>query len=229
MNAAGSDSMQLVEVAGPRVLPRFVALYAARLLDNGRNMYFAAGRQCAAMAIAQLGAGIPPQDVPRGAAGEPVWPAGLTGSITHKGDFFAAAVARRSDALSVGLDAELVMDSDRAFAIARIVLLAGERSVGGDSISPALRVSLFFSIKEAVFKCLYPVVLKRFYYEALAITAVNVSEGTFVAELAVTLGDDFPVGRVLSGRFELDDQRVYTGIWLPPDSATDRAAVRLKQ
>jgi enterobactin synthetase component D len=216
--------MQLVGVTTPRVLPPFVALYAARLLDGDRSMYFAAGRHCAAIAITQLGDGIQSGDLPRGPAGEPVWPAGLTGSITHKGDFFAAAVARQSDALSIGLDAEEVMEDDRASAVSKVILLPRENSIGGDTLSPALRVSLFFSIKEAVFKCLYPLVLKRFYYDALAITAVSVSRGSFVAELATSLTDDFPAGRVLAGRFEVDEERVYTGIWLPPSIGTGTAA-----
>ena len=178
-------------------------------------MSFAAGRECAARAAAQLGAQ-PPIDVPRGAAGEPVWPDGLTGSITHKDWFFSAAVARQSEALAIGIDAERIIDADRAAVIARRVALPQEGFVGGQTLAPGLRVSLLFSIKEAVFKCLYPLVLRRFYYDALSVTAIDLAAGTFDSELTARLSDQFPAGKLLSGRLAVAEARVHTGIWLPP-------------
>ena len=69
-----------------------------------RRREFAAGRACARNALAKLG--MPEVAIPRGAHGEPVWPAGAVGSITHCDGFCACAVARRELIWSVGIDAE---------------------------------------------------------------------------------------------------------------------------
>jgi enterobactin synthetase component D len=210
--------MQCFPVNSPPILPSFVACCAARLPAIDHRLYFAAGRRCAAEAIVQLDGHAAITDVPKGKSGAPVWPEGLVGSITHSGDFVAAAVARRSEAQSLGLDVEHLISADRAAAISRHVLLPRELDVGGDTLSPARRVILFFSIKETVFKCLFPLVLTRFYYDALAVTAVDFRAGTFHAELVTNLSDQFPLGRTLSGRFAVDDRRVYSAMWLLPDA-----------
>ncbi len=83
------------------------------------------------------------------------------------------------EALAIGIDAEQIIASDRASDIAPRVTLPKEAVVGGRSLAPGLRVSILFSIKEAVFKCLYPLVLKRFYYDALSVTTIDLAAGTF--------------------------------------------------
>lgn len=129
-------------------------------------------------------------------------------------------VARRSHALGIGLDAEQLMTAARASGVANQILLPEEVTVGGDSITAALRVTLFFSIKEAVFKCLYPLVLRRFYYDALAVRTVDPTEGTFLAELMTDLSEAFRAGQILSGHFAVDDRRVYSGLWLQGSEVT---------
>jgi enterobactin synthetase component D len=205
--------MRLEPIGRLRILPEFVACCSARLVPAHHRMYFGAGRECAARAMAQLGAGV--TEVGRGPGGEPLWPPGFTGSITHKDDYISAAVARTSDASSIGIDTERIVDSDTADRIARLVLLPQEGSLGGDALPAPLRVSLLFSIKESVFKCLYPLVRRRFYYDALAVTALDLHARVFHAQLVKQQGD-WLVGHPLSGRFDIENERVHTGIWLPP-------------
>ena len=206
--------MQLIPVASPRVLPDFVACRSARIADADHRLHFDAGRECAASAIRQLTGKPPDHPLPRGPAGEPVWPAGLIGSITHTGDFVSAAAALASAARGIGLDAEQIVSPARAARVAAMVMLPGEASVGGEPLSHPVKVTLLFSIKEAVFKCLYPLVLKRFYYSALLVTDLDFGNGIFGAELAEPLADGFPAGHRLSGRFQIDGARVYSGICL---------------
>ncbi|GIR37699.1 MAG: hypothetical protein CM15mP49_30840 [Actinomycetota bacterium] len=52
-------------------------------------------------------ANIPPVHIPIGNKGEPIWPSGVVGSITHSRGYAAAAVAKQSDVHSLGLDAEI--------------------------------------------------------------------------------------------------------------------------
>jgi enterobactin synthetase component D len=206
--------MQLIPIPTPRVLPDFVACYSARIPGGEGRLHFAAGRECASRAIEQLLGAPSPDALPRGPAGEPVWPAGLTGSITHTGDFVAAAVAPSSMARGLGLDAEQVVSPERAARVASIVTQPGEACLGPQTVSDALRVTLLFSIKEAVFKCLYPLVLTRFYYPALLVTGLDFDQGIFHAELALPLPGGFASGYPLSGRFQIEDSRVYSGVCL---------------
>jgi 4'-phosphopantetheinyl transferase EntD len=75
----------------------------ARAVDK-RRREFATVRHCARAAFAQLG--VPPVAILPGPRGAPQWPDGLVGSMTHCDGYRAAVVARASDLVSVGIDAE---------------------------------------------------------------------------------------------------------------------------
>ena len=118
-----------------------------------RRREFAAGRACARNALAKLG--MPEVAIPRGAHGEPVWPAGAVGSITHCDGFCACAVARRELIWSVGIDAEPneplpqgVLENVAHPAELESVLWLG-------AAEPSVRWDrLLFSSKEAAYKAL---------------------------------------------------------------------------
>jgi 4'-phosphopantetheinyl transferase EntD len=71
---------------------------------ESRVREFATTRACARRALKQLGA--PAVPVPRRVNREPIWPQGYVGSITHCEGYRGAAVARRQDTFSIGIDAE---------------------------------------------------------------------------------------------------------------------------
>jgi 4'-phosphopantetheinyl transferase EntD len=74
-----------------------------RAVDK-RRREFTTARGCARAALERLG--LPPGPIPSGERGEPIWPAGLVGSITHCDGYRACAVARASDLVTIGIDAE---------------------------------------------------------------------------------------------------------------------------
>jgi len=99
-----------------------------------RRASFAAGRTAARTALATFGPG--PAPLPCGADGPPIWPPGLTGSITHGGDWCLAVVARLSDTGAVGIDIE--PNRPLAMAIGAEVATPAERAILAGSIwSPA--------------------------------------------------------------------------------------------
>ena len=69
-----------------------------------RRAEYASVRACARQALARLG--LPESPLPRGERGAPVWPEGVTGSMTHCTGYRAAAVAWTSSLASLGIDAE---------------------------------------------------------------------------------------------------------------------------
>ncbi len=69
-----------------------------------RRAEFATARRCAREALAGLG--YAPGALLSGPKREPLWPQGVVGSITHCLGYRAAAVARDTDLVSIGIDAE---------------------------------------------------------------------------------------------------------------------------
>ncbi|MBV9352456.1 MAG: 4'-phosphopantetheinyl transferase, partial [Mycobacterium sp.] len=75
----------------------------ARSVAKRRNEFITA-RHCARLALQQLGQ--QPVPIHKGEKGEPCWPAGIVGSLTHTQGFRGAVVGRQSTVRSVGIDAE---------------------------------------------------------------------------------------------------------------------------
>jgi enterobactin synthetase component D / holo-[acyl-carrier protein] synthase len=220
-------------VQSPAILPSFAATVTVLLATDAhiklialppelrgaapkRRRQFMAGRYCAVQAAERLKPSGELPHVGRGPAGEPLWPGGLTGSITHTDDLASAAVARLSDARSLGIDSETIVVRARAQAIRSMVMLPAEAGLGGGALDDATRLTLVFSAKEAIFKCLYPVIGRRFYYEDVALTSADLADGSFAAEIVTTLAAGFERGTSVRGRFEIDELRVHTGAWLEP-------------
>ncbi|HET7741746.1 MAG TPA: 4'-phosphopantetheinyl transferase, partial [Mycobacterium sp.] len=75
----------------------------ARSVAKRRNE-FVTVRHCARQALAELG--VPPVPILKGDKGEPCWPDGIVGSLTHCDGFRGAVVGRAGDIRAVGIDAE---------------------------------------------------------------------------------------------------------------------------
>ena len=71
-----------------------------------RRRSFTVGRYAAHCALGLLQADRGP--ILRGDHGQPIWPSGVVGSITHAGDRVAVAVARNANSGGIGLDIEHV-------------------------------------------------------------------------------------------------------------------------
>jgi 4'-phosphopantetheinyl transferase EntD len=89
--------------------------------------------------------------VPRSASGMPIWPTGIVGSLAHDFEVSVAAIALEREFSSLGVDVEPAeaLDSD----LLDFVVTENERRNIGDD---PCRGRLFFSIKESVYKAVYP-------------------------------------------------------------------------
>ena len=126
----------------------------ARAVDK-RRRELTTGRHCARQALARLG--IAPGPILSGPAGEPLWPAGIVGSITHCAGFRAAAVARSTEVATVGIDAE--PHESLPEGVLEVVALPAER-IRLDRLAQhdgTVRWGrVLFCAKEAVYKAWYP-------------------------------------------------------------------------
>ncbi|HWD72974.1 MAG TPA: 4'-phosphopantetheinyl transferase superfamily protein [Actinomycetota bacterium] len=117
-----------------------------------RRAEFAAGRACARAALRRLGINGWPLLV--GSKREPLWPAGVVGSITHTDGLVAAAVSRRPPLAGFGIDAEqrrpLPAGVRETVCTPREIAwcLAHEPSIPWDT--------MIFSAKESIFKAWFP-------------------------------------------------------------------------
>lgn len=125
-----------------------------------RRAEFATTRHLARLGLSALGR--EPAAIPVGPHGEPVWPEGIVGSLTHCQGLRAAALAPSDSTVGVGIDAEpnrplpagvlgLVATDAEALALGE----SGAAGLGVNGVAVA-RDRLLFSAKEASFKLLFP-------------------------------------------------------------------------
>lgn len=146
--------------------------------------------------------------------GSPRWPNGIVGAMTHTPNLAAAAVMRAEDASGLGLDAEPLMSRHRAATVARRISSAAELSSIAEHA--ALRspeaLTVIFSAKESIFKCLYPRVRRMFDYRDAVIDRVDLERGCFEARLLTALSREYPAGAPLDGRIAIDADIVFTAM-----------------
>jgi 4'-phosphopantetheinyl transferase EntD len=154
----------------------------ARAVDT-RRREFTMGRVCARAALAALGVTAGP--IPVGEHGAPRWPPGIVGSITHCAGYRAAAVARASDIVTIGLDAE--PDEALPDGVLTTVSLLGELARLRDLAAATPGTSwdrLLFSAKEAVYKAWFPLAGRWLGFKDADIT-LNPADGTFAVRLMI--------------------------------------------
>ncbi|MBW4212995.1 enterobactin synthase subunit EntD [Enterobacter asburiae] len=126
-----------------------------------------------------------------GPSGEPLWPEGVSGSITHSGTQAMAIVVRDRPAL-IGIDCETILSWNEAVAIKEGIVNAQEdASLSGTGYPYALALTLAFSAKESLFKALFPEVKEYMGFDC--------SQATALDERTLTLTLAHPAGRYHQG------------------------------
>ena len=173
---------------------------------ENRRREFALGRACARQCMRMLD--VPVAPVLIGAGREPLWPAGLVGSITHTGPFAAAAVGRTPALRGIGLDAE--PDAPLPSGVLDHIGTVDERRwvhrVDRAVLAHPGRV--LFCAKEATYKVWYPLAHRWLEFDEVSIE-FDESSGRFRAQVLV----DGPF-RELDGRFSIADGLILAGIEL---------------
>ena len=136
-----------------------------------RQKEFVAGRQLVHTLSNQLG--LPPAPLRRGDDRAPVWPSDRTGSLSHCDTLCVAAVGKRSAVQSVGVDVETIGRVEQKLW----PTLFTEREANYfSSLAPAavaLETTLFFSAKEAFYKCQYPLTREWVGFQDVEITRTD--------------------------------------------------------
>ncbi|HEY8809778.1 MAG TPA: 4'-phosphopantetheinyl transferase superfamily protein [Solirubrobacterales bacterium] len=169
-----------------------------------RRREFTTARACAREALARLGQ--PHQAIPAGPKGEPLWPDGIVGSITHCDGYRACALALAGDLVTVGVDAE--PNQPLPGGLLADIALPEERELLRDLSRRAPRTHwdrLLFSIKESIYKAWFPLAERWLGFED-AVVSIDLQRGSFSAYLLVP-------GPLLDGH----ELRGFDGSWLVAD------------
>ncbi len=190
-----------------------------------RRREFATGRACARRALARLG--FPDCPVPAGPRGEPQWPEGIRGSITHCTGYRACAVARAETVAGIGIDAEPHAELPRGVLDA--IAGPGERSRTQTLLQERPDIHwdrLIFSAKESAYKTWFPLVGRPVEFDEILI-GLDPTAGTFQAAVRPRVGAYAHRDPVqLPGRWLVRDGLILTAVTLPSSWLADGAQVR---
>ncbi len=186
----------------------------AKSVAKRRNEFITV-RHCARIALGQLG--VPPVPILKGDKGEPCWPDGVVGSLTHCAGYRGAVVGRSASVRSVGIDAEPhdvlphgVLDS---------ISLPEERTEIPRKMLAGLHWDrILFCAKEATYKAWFPLTKRWLGFEDAHITFEadgSGSAGSFVSRILID-GSALagPPLTALRGRWSVDRGLVLTAIVL---------------
>lgn len=185
----------------------------ARSVAKRRNE-FVTVRYCARLALGELG--VPPVPILKGEKGEPCWPDGVVGSLTHCAGFRGAAVGRAGDVRSVGIDAEPHDVLPRGVLDA--ISLPVERDEIGGLPKGLHWDRILFCAKEATYKVWFPLTRRWLGFEDAHITFDVDSTGTgggFESRILIDASAvSGPPLQSLSGRWSVRDGLALTAIVL---------------
>lgn len=208
---AGVVAVELKTEAPRTVLTSVELKFISHCADK-RIRDFTRGRACAHRGLSELG--IRDFSLLAGEKREPVWPPGVTGSITHTAGFAAAVVARRADVAALGIDCEIIESVDEELwerictpaeqaRLARLPLVERRR-----------QAALIFAAKEAFYKCQFSASREWVGFEDVSIEPLDwpASAGSLRVVPRVPL--PVPDGWVASlvGRFQFRERWVVTGV-----------------
>ncbi|WP_017600727.1 4'-phosphopantetheinyl transferase family protein [Nocardiopsis lucentensis] len=187
--------------------------HAVRDAVERRRREYTTARVCAHRALADLGAA--PGPVLSGTRGEPLWPLGVVGSLTHCEGYRAAAVGRAGGWLALGIDAE--PHAALPDGVEEAVTLPEERVRLRElsEAEPGIRWDrLLFSAKESVYKAWYPLAARRLDFRDASLRICPRAR-TFSARLTppwAVVGD--LTLDVLTGEWSVRDGLVLTSVAL---------------
>lgn len=176
-----------------------------------RQAEFVAGRFCAKLAMQYLcPANSNSFNLPIGEYREPVWPEHFGGSISHNNTSAISIVNLLEDNINYGIDIENIMTLEISDNIRDQIFNHSEHDfLIRNGIASNLATTIIYSAKEAIFKCLFPIVKKYFAFEDARLVSFDGKRLTFKISNNVHLFNNLVV-RYVDCQFTVDDSTVIT-------------------
>lgn len=168
-----------------------------------RKEEFLLGRICASLAHNKH-FNRPLFDLPCSLDRSPLWPPGVVGSITHNRDYVGAAVGSSEFLKGVGIDFEKLGRTKLELKshITNSLDLKSHPNLPNEEL-----LTLIFSIKESLYKALYPQVHQFFGFLDAAVSEIDFFNGTFKIKLLKVLNDEYRPGHLdeFTGQFSIHE------------------------
>jgi 4'-phosphopantetheinyl transferase EntD len=236
------DTVRVAEMLPADADPALLFPDEARSVERAvekRRREFAAGRLLARELFAQMTSNETVRsasllnDVNR----VPVWPAGIVGSITHCRSLCAVAMTHAAHSAGIGLDVEPAEPMNEE--IERYVMRDAEYA-RLDVMPHEVRTLgslLVFSIKEAVYKAIYPIRRRFLEFQEVEIMALGIAPEIHVGHRASGIAMDaqsfcgdfeaqvlvaeaaIPGIALITGRYRIADGHIAAAVVLPPADA----------
>ena len=204
----------VAEVGGAAGLPVSALPDAIASSVPRRQREFCAGRACATAALGELGHA-PSAPLAIGPDGAPQWPDGYVGSISHESGLAAAVAAPVHGLAALGIDLAQTLTAQQAADVIGLVAPASEvASLAALRVDPLVALTLLFSAREALFKCLAPRL--RRYFDFLDVALDRAQPGLLTLRLRIDLAADHPSGRVFDVRYRMHRGIALCAVALPP-------------
>lgn len=139
----------------------------------------------------------------------PCWPAGIAASLSHSQGAAVLAVTRQPHC--VGIDVEQVMSAETAAETADLLMTQAERQLLRTLPLPfADAATLLFSLKESLYKALWPVLRQPMDFHQAALVEVDMKAGRARLSLNHTFSAAFSQGTLLEAHFQYVHDQVMT-------------------
>lgn len=195
--------------------PSLFALYGIDMptyLDKAvarRRAEYLASRYAARIALDVLGVAnfVLANDADRA----PLWPKGVVGSLTHTAARAVIITAPADIDYQIGVDAEALIEPAKALELCSMIVSESEVDYFTQSgIGLPLGLTLAFSLKESLFKALYPELRQFIDFHAAEVIELDTAAGRATLALTGTLNERFAAGRQFYAYFEQRQDEVLT-------------------
>ncbi len=151
--------------------------FVQNIKAESRKKSYLLGRHLARKALCELDPTLASFFIKTGEHNEPLWPHGLIGSLSHSTEIACAIVSSFERTLALGIDVEPIhrtLSQD----ISRKVCDESEKAwVQAVPAEENLRLLSIFAAKEAIFKALFPLYQKMFWFDAVSLSWENELHG----------------------------------------------------
>ncbi len=195
----------------PEIYPEEWNLLSPHAVEKRRQEFWI-GRVAAHQALANIGIKAP---VLRGDNGEPLWPKGIVGAISHSTNIGLSAVAWQKDSDGIGIDIEFINSNITWDLADRISLPCEKKWLEEEKENCYLRFFLLFSAKETIFKAFFPQYRVFLDFKDAEISW-NKEKSCLEAKLLKKVSSVYEIGYSFQIGHSIQENYVFTYLTLPP-------------
>lgn len=174
-----------------------------------RRMEYLAGRISAKAVLSKFGE--ENCQVTIGEHRSPVFPAFLTGSISHSDNLACCAVALSSTLNGLGIDIEHFIDLKQIEEISGHITNCAENALIYAAPMPFEQLfTAVFSAKESIFKALYPAIGCYFDFDCAVLRSIDTDQAVLMFEIAKNLSVEYRQGQPVLARYCIMERETLT-------------------